>query len=119
MYTLNPQASFTVSPDTYVYDIIPISSGLTTISSDDTLRLLSPENNGRLIETRAVEKASKEITCLRALDAENDIVCTTGRDGEVTIWDLRAGGKVGSVAVGKFFFSQKIRKSECLGSFGV
>lgn len=103
MNTLNPQSSFAINSDTYVYDIVPVSSGLTIISSDDTLRLLNPENDGRVIEVRSVEKASKDITCLRALAAENDVVCTAGRDGVVGIWDLRAGGKVSSVAVGKFF----------------
>lgn len=67
------------------------------------MRLFSSEASGRLIETRAVEKANKGITCLKALDAGNDVVCTAGRDGVVVVWDMRTGGRVSNVSVGEFF----------------
>jgi len=97
MYALDNISSFHITDpvDTYVYDIVPISSGLVAISSDDNLRLLNPLNlNGPPIYS--IRRVNTDVTCLRAIGDENAaVVCTAGRDGRVCAMDPRSGGKVG------------------------
>jgi hypothetical protein len=103
MYTLNEISAFTSpEPDTYIYNIVPISSGLAAISSDNSLRLLDPLNlNGRPINS--VRLINQNVTCLKAFgrSGELEMVCTAGRDGRVVLLDPRTGAKVGEVRSGE------------------
>jgi WD40 repeat protein len=95
MYTLDASGSFRVDQprETYIYHIEPIGDEIASISSDDCLRLISPASlNGPAL--KVISKVHEEVTCLKALDVENAVVCTAGRDGRVNIWDLRGDVKV-------------------------
>ncbi|KAK0117921.1 hypothetical protein ONS95_012235 [Cadophora gregata] len=102
MYNLNTSSSFHINSaaGTYVYDIVPVAAGLAAISSDDCLRLLDPLalHAGAVNEIKDV---NADVTCLKAVTVgeEGDalIVCTSGRDGRVALWDLRSGAKIGEV----------------------
>jgi WD40 repeat protein len=102
MYILDASASFAIEQQSgvYVYDIVPVAGGIVSISSDDTLRLFDPSNlhHGPVY---SVPKVNSEITCLEALDYQGSIVCTAGRDGKVTILDLRQRLRIAEIGTGK------------------
>lgn len=104
MYTLDATDSFAIEQPSgaYVYDIVPVAGGLVSISSDDTLRLFDPSNLHRG-PVYTVPKVNSEITCLEALDHQGSIVCTAGRDGKVTIVDLRQQLRVAQIGTGKTY----------------
>jgi len=107
MYTLSTISSYHVSdpPETYVYDIIPVSGGLSAISSDDSLRFFDPTNLDAG-PVNSIRRVNSDVTCMKVLGSgdfgEGAIVCTAGRDGKVVMLDLRTGAKVGEVASGGF-----------------
>lgn len=105
MYTLDATDSFAIEQPSgaYVYDIVPVAGGIVSISSDDTLRLFDPSNLHRG-PAYSVPKVNSEVTCLEALDQQGSIVCTAGRDGKVTILDLRQQLRVAQIGTGKTFF---------------
>ncbi|KAI0837646.1 WD40 repeat-like protein [Hypoxylon sp. FL0890] len=72
----------------YVLDIIPLTQGPATISSDQKLSLFDPANlsAGPLLN---LVTEHGHIACVKAYDVGNSIVCTAGRDGSVSMWDLR------------------------------
>lgn len=52
-----------------------------------------------------VKGIAKDVTCLRRVNAEGgEVVVTAGRDGLVSLTDLRGAGKVGEVRSGEFDF---------------
>jgi SEL1 protein len=112
MFRLSNTSSFAIkSPaDTYIYDIVPLSSGsIAAISSDDCLRILNPLNLERG-EVNLVKGVGKDITCLRNVNAEGgEVVVTAGRDGAVSLTDLRGARKVGGVRSGECSVSVKLR----------
>lgn len=89
MYTLDATDSYAIEnpASTYIYDIIEVADGIVSISSDDSLRLANPRSLSEQLHT--LPKVHTEVTCLKALDADNSIVCTAGRDGKARITDLR------------------------------
>lgn len=85
MYSLREAASFHV-PETYILDIANTSLGVLALSSDRRLSLLRHDLGGVV---RSFE------TGHGVLGVVNEgVVCTAGEDGGVSIWDLRAGGRV-------------------------
>jgi WD40 repeat protein len=95
MYTLDASGLFRVEQpqETYIYQIEPIRDEIAAISSDDYLRLVSPTSlHGPAL--KVIPNVHAKVTCLKALDGQNSIVCTAGRDGRVNIWDLRGNTKV-------------------------
>lgn len=72
----------------YVIDIAPLARGPATISSDQKLSLFDPTrlSSGPLLN---LVTEHGNLTCARAYDAGNSIVCTAGDDGSVSMWDLR------------------------------
>jgi SEL1 protein len=102
MYILNATGAFKVDqpPNTYIYDIVPLSDCIAAISSDDCLRLIDPlALSGTPLSL--LEQVHSEITCLKSLEAQNHIVCTSGRDGWVNIFDFRAKTKVAELRTGR------------------
>jgi hypothetical protein len=102
MYALNACASFKINQpsETYIFDIISTADGIVAISSDDTLRLLDPALlHGQPLYT--IPHIQDQVTCLKALDGHNSVVCTAGRDGRLSILDLRNRSKVADLAVGE------------------
>jgi len=102
MYTLEAVDSFHVSSpaDTYIYDIVPTASGLATISSDDSLRLVDPLALNRP-PINSIRKVQTDVTCLKALGEGAAVVCTAGRDGRVKILDPKTGSVVGEMKSGE------------------
>lgn len=107
MYTLDVVDSFRITEpaDTYVYDIIPVASGLAAISSDDSVWLLDPlALNGGPVHS--IKHVHEEITCLEAVNTSTEesalIICTAGRDGRVVLLDPRSGGKIGELRTGEY-----------------
>ncbi|OTB05697.1 hypothetical protein M426DRAFT_319686 [Hypoxylon sp. CI-4A] len=82
-----------VRQEVYVLDIIPLATGPATISSDQNLSLFDPS---RLAAGPPVnlETQHGNITCAKAFDIGNAVVCTAGEDGSVSIWDLRQKAEV-------------------------
>jgi SEL1 protein len=109
MYALSTTSSYHVSdpPETYIYDISPVSGCLAAISSDDSLRFFDPTNLDAG-PVNSVRRVNADVTCMEVLGSgdcgEGSIICTAGRDGKVVMLDPRTGGKVGEVASGEFLF---------------
>lgn len=72
----------------YVLEIIPVTGGLAAISSDQILSLFDPTrlSHGPI---KTIRTAHGHITCARAFDESNTLVCTAGSNGTVSLWDLR------------------------------
>lgn len=119
MYILDASASFAIEQPSgvYVYEVEPVAGGIVSISSDDTLRLFDPSNldHGPIY---SVPKVNSEVTCLEALDHQGSIVCTAGRDGKVTILDLRQQLRIAELRTGKSF-SFSFQHSHLATSTGV
>lgn len=103
MYTLDASSAYAIEKPqgTYVYDIIEVADGIVSISSDDQIRLHNPLS----LESDPIYSISKshaEITCLKALDADNSIVVTAGRDGKVRVSDLRQRSTITEVRSSKW-----------------
>jgi WD40 repeat protein len=71
------------APDTYLYSLARSGNVFSTIGSDDSLRLFSPD----LRLTQKVQSAHAGITCLANFGPR---FVTGGRDGLVKCWDARA-----------------------------
>ncbi|KAI1204794.1 WD40 repeat-like protein [Annulohypoxylon truncatum] len=86
-----------VREEVYVLDIIPFASGPGTISSDQKLSLFNPTNLsvGPLVN---LVTQHGNITCAKAFDVGNNIVCTAGENGSVSMWDLRKDARQAEVA---------------------
>jgi WD40 repeat protein len=101
MYTFDASGSFRVDEpqETYIYNIEPIGDEIVAISSDNCLRLISPTSlHGPAL--KVIPKVHLEVTCLKALDGQNAIVCTAGRDGRVNIWDIRGNIQIAELKTG-------------------
>jgi WD40 repeat protein len=101
MYTLDGSEAFRIDrPEgTYIYHLEPVAGEVAVISSDDCLRLIDPTSlHGPAL--KVIRKVHTEVTCLKALDGQNAIVCTAGRDGRVNIWDLRGSTRVAELKTG-------------------
>lgn len=90
MYNLTKADAFRNSRQdpAYVLEIIPVAGGLAAISSDQTLALFDPTR----LSYGPIKKITTKhgnITCARAFDESNSIVCTAGENGTVSLWDLR------------------------------
>ncbi|KAI1758566.1 WD40-repeat-containing domain protein [Hypoxylon sp. FL1150] len=83
--------------EVYVLDIIPLTSGPATISSDQKLSVFSPTNLSTGPQVNLLTHHGN-ITCAKAYDAGNAIVCTAGEDGSVSMWDLRRDSRQAEVA---------------------
>ncbi|KAI1477077.1 WD40 repeat-like protein [Daldinia eschscholtzii] len=77
-----------VREEVYVLDIIPLTAGPATISSDQKLSLFNPTNLRAGPQLNLLTQHGN-ITCAKAYDAGNAVVCTAGEDGSVSMWDLR------------------------------
>ncbi|KAL3423512.1 WD repeat-containing protein [Phlyctema vagabunda] len=118
MYLLNNTTTHHIASPagTYVYDIVPVlGDALVSISSDDQLRVLDPARLDRP-PVRVVQKVHEEVTCLKALTAEQGVVVTAGRDGVVRIMDVREGKEVGRAESDQ---KAPILSLACLPPYGV
>ncbi|KAH6853900.1 WD40-repeat-containing domain protein [Chaetomium sp. MPI-CAGE-AT-0009] len=74
--------------DTYVLDILPVATGFATTASDQTLSLFDPL---RLSQgpTKAIRTDHGNLTAAKVYSAGDSIICTTGENGTISVWDLR------------------------------
>lgn len=81
----------------YVLEIIPVAGGLAAISSDQNLALFDPM---RLSQgpVKTIRTPHGNITCAKAFDESNSIICTAGENGTVSLWDLRLDGSKAQIA---------------------
>lgn len=102
MYTLEATGAFKIEhpAETYIYHIEPVADGVAAISSDNCLRLIDPLFlQGPALNV--LQNVHTEVTCLKALDGQNSIVCTAGRDGKVNVFDFRAKTKAAEIKTGR------------------
>ncbi|KAI0505795.1 WD40-repeat-containing domain protein [Xylaria bambusicola] len=90
MYSLNCIDEYRIPTreEVYVLDIIPFTSGPATISSDQKLSLFNPLSL-KTGPTVNLVTSHGNITCARAFDDANSVVCTAGENGTISLWDLR------------------------------
>ncbi|KAI1392912.1 WD40 repeat-like protein [Hypoxylon trugodes] len=86
-----------VREEVYVLDILPLTSGPATISSDQKLSLFNPANLSAGPPVNLLTRHGN-ITCAKVFHAGNAIVCTAGEDGSVSMWDLRQDARQAEVA---------------------
>ena len=86
----------------YVLDLIPLASGLASISTDGKLALFDPLRIGAGPK-RTFTTSHGNLTTARAFDTAGCVLATAGENGTVALWDLRdaATGPQASVKVGK------------------
>lgn len=86
-----------IRQEIYVLDIIPLSSGPVTISSDQSLSAFNPTalSQGPV---KSWQTNHGNVTCAKGLDLGGTVVCTAGEDGSVSLWDLRLDGQQAQVA---------------------
>ncbi|KAK6520206.1 hypothetical protein TWF506_000488 [Arthrobotrys conoides] len=93
MIPFTPSLSSTISSPqgTYHYSFSRLGPYLSTISSDDQIRVLDPTTLNVITSTTSASHV-EGVTCLSCLD-ENDpnLLFTAGRDGTAKLWDLRQG----------------------------
>lgn len=76
--------SASLNPDTYIYKILPISTAIGSISSDDSLRVIDPPT----LELRGtIGGVHDGVTCLSGF--RDRLGLTAGRDGLLKCIDLR------------------------------
>ncbi|KAI4237688.1 MAG: hypothetical protein LQ349_001668 [Xanthoria aureola] len=76
--------SASLNPDTYIYKILPISTAMGSISSDDSLRVIDPPT----LELRGtIGGVHDGVTCLSGF--RDRLGLTAGRDGLLKCIDLR------------------------------
>ncbi|KAL2129143.1 hypothetical protein VTI74DRAFT_8178 [Chaetomium olivicolor] len=74
--------------ETYVLDILPIATGFATTGSDQTLSLFDPL---RLSQgpVKKIRTDHGNLTAAKVYSAADSVICTTGENGTVSVWDLR------------------------------
>lgn len=83
--------------EVYVTDLIPLTQGPATISSDQKLCLFNPLSL-RPGPVKTLQTNHGNLTCAKAYDLGGSIVATAGENGSVSMWDLRLDGKQAEVA---------------------
>ena len=79
---------FPGSEPPYVLDLIPLASGLATITTDGKLSLFDPLRIGAGPK-RSFATQHGNLRTARALDPAGCVLATAGENGSVAIWDLR------------------------------
>ncbi|KAK4231191.1 WD40-repeat-containing domain protein [Podospora fimiseda] len=82
------QYRFTPDDPIYVLDILPVATGLAATASDQTLSLFDPSslNQGPL---KTIKLDHGYGTVAKVYDSSESIICTTGENGNISVWDLR------------------------------
>jgi hypothetical protein len=89
MYQLTNTAVFKYPEhDIFVLDILPVATGFAATASDQTLSLFEPL---RLSQgpVKRLQAEHGSLTAAKVYDAANSIICSTGENGTVSVWDLR------------------------------
>ncbi|CAH0014990.1 unnamed protein product [Clonostachys rhizophaga] len=92
MYTLTTTDEHLFGSDVYVLDLLRTPSGrLVSISSDQKLSLLNPASLSKG-PISSFQTDHGNLTTMRLFG--DNVVCTAGENGNVGVWDLRAGAQV-------------------------
>jgi WD40 repeat protein len=92
MYTLTTTDEHRFGSDVYVLDLLRTPpGGLVSISSDQKLSLLNPASLSKG-PVSSFQTDHGNLTALRLFG--DNVVCTAGENGNVGVWDLRAGAQV-------------------------
>ncbi|GAP88760.2 putative wd domain-containing protein [Rosellinia necatrix] len=83
--------------EVYVLDIVPLASGPATISSDQKLSLFDPLSL-KTGPTVNLVTDHGNLTCSRAFDPANSVLCTAGENGTISLWDLRRDARQAEAA---------------------
>ncbi|KAK3330095.1 WD40-repeat-containing domain protein [Apodospora peruviana] len=72
----------------YIVDIIPLATGLAAAASDQSIRLFDPQrlNQGPL---KRLQTDHGNLTSTKSFNSVDSIICTTGENGTISLWDLR------------------------------
>ena len=92
MYNLTAVAGyqFRFGPEDpiYVLDILPVALGLAATASDQTLTLFDPSNlNHGPVKSIKLDHGSGTVATV--YDPSESVICTTGENGAISVWDLR------------------------------
>ncbi|KAK4150758.1 hypothetical protein C8A00DRAFT_36657, partial [Chaetomidium leptoderma] len=73
---------------TYVLDILPVATGFAVTASDQTLSLFDPL---RLSQgpVKKIRTDHGNLTAAKVYSAGDSVICTTGENGSISVWDLR------------------------------
>ena len=83
----------------YVLDLVPVACGLAATASDQRLLLFDPLRLGQgPVSTLHTDNGA--LKCARALDASKSMICTSGDNGTISVWDPRLNPE--SAQVGRF-----------------
>jgi WD40 repeat protein len=74
--------------ETYVLDILPLATGFAATASDQSLSLFDPLRL-RQGPTKRIRTDHGNLTAAKVYSAGDSVVCTTGENGTVSVWDLR------------------------------
>lgn len=83
--------------EVYVTDLIPLTQGPATISSDQKLCVFNPLSL-RPGPVGTLQTNHGNLTCAKAFDLGGSVVCTAGEDGSISMWDLRKDVREAEVA---------------------
>ncbi|KAK4128665.1 WD40 repeat-like protein [Parathielavia appendiculata] len=74
--------------ETYVLDILPVATGFAATASDQTLSLFDPLRLSQGPTTK-IRTDHGNLTAAEIYSAGESVVCTTGENGTVSVWDMR------------------------------
>lgn len=99
MYPLSCVDSFRYPgvDEVYVTDLIPLTQGPATTSSDQKLCVFNPLSL-RPGPVSTLQTNHGNLTCAKAFDLGGSVVCTAGEDGSISMWDLRKDAREAEVA---------------------
>lgn len=89
MYQLANSAGYRYpGQEIYVTDILPVTAGFAAAASDQSIGLFDPL---RLDQgpVKRIRTGHGNLTASKVYSAADSIVCTTGENGTVSLWDLR------------------------------
>lgn len=74
--------------ETYVLDILPFATGFAATASDQTLRLFDPQQLSQG-PVKTIRTDHGNLTAAKVYSAADSVVCTTGENGTISLWDFR------------------------------
>ncbi|AEO70499.1 uncharacterized protein THITE_2122026 [Thermothielavioides terrestris NRRL 8126] len=74
--------------ETYVLDILPIATGFAATASDQTLSLFDPLGLSQG-PVKRIRTEHGNLTAAKVYSAADSVICTTGENGTISVWDLR------------------------------
>ena len=86
-------SSLSLPSGTYIYSIVPVSTRLAALSSDDSIRVFD-KSTLTLLPGGCLSSVHDGVTCISVYDETTGELATAGKDGRLRCWDVRSGKKV-------------------------